>query len=135
MTRTEWAVVLFTALGVIVVQLIRSVIRFKNRHHASDGQQANEPRKDDHRVDREGGGSVEADRVLFKRYGLALRLGQNDSLLLNVLCGTVGQYGVEFPLNAKERERYKREGDSYLDELERKVLANPKAFIMRGRSC
>jgi hypothetical protein len=89
-------------------------------------------------IQREFGTKPKADpeyRVLFHRYGLELRADEDDNLVLNVLCGTVAQYGVEFPLNLEERNRYKLVGDSYLDELERKVLADPQSFIKRGRSC
>jgi hypothetical protein len=44
-------------------------------------------------------------------------------------------YGVEFPLNNEERERYKRDGDSYLDKLEVQVRTDPTAFVKRGRRC
>jgi hypothetical protein len=73
--------------------------------------------------------------ILFHRYGMQLRIGENDSLILNVLCGRVGMYAVEFTLNDNERERYKHEGDSYLNELEVRVMADPQAFIKRGRVC
>jgi hypothetical protein len=75
------------------------------------------------------------DRILFHEYGLQLRLGEDDRLMLNVLCGRVGGYGVEFPLNDGERENYRCEGDCYLQELGREVRNNPKSFIDRGRQC
>ena len=72
--------------------------------------------------------------ILFHRYGLQLRVDESDNLILNVLCGRVAQYGVQFTLNLEERNRYKREGDSYLEQLEREVLADPQRFIKRGRT-
>jgi hypothetical protein len=89
-------------------------------------------------IQRAFGATSKADpkcTVLFHRYGLELRADEHDNLILNVLCGRVGQYGVEFQLNLEERNRYKQEGDSYLDELERKVMGDPQSFIKRGRSC
>src|SRR5690349_18931383 len=88
---------------------------------------------DDQRTDRETSNSVGSGRILFCRYGLVLWLGENDSLCLGVICGRVAEYAVEFVLNTKERERYKREGDSYLNELEREVMANPEAFLKRSQ--
>ena len=57
-----------------------------------------------------------AKEVLFHEYGTQLCLDGNV-LILGVLCGTVGQFGVELALNDSERERYKREGDSFVKEL------------------
>jgi hypothetical protein len=73
--------------------------------------------------------------VLFFEYGTRLILGPNDSLVLNVLCGRVGQYGVEFALNAEEVASYKAGGDSFLRTLSANVQANPNAFAQRGRLC
>jgi len=38
-------------------------------------------------------------KVLFYEYGAVLRLEDDGRLALNVLCGRVGQYGVEFALD------------------------------------
>src|SRR5262249_25700941 len=70
--------------------------------------------------------------ILFDTYGVRLRIGENDSLIMDVMCGGVGSYMVAFPLNADEYERYKREGDSFLKEMEVKVRSNPRPFIKRG---
>lgn len=72
--------------------------------------------------------------TLFGEYGTSLRLEGND-LVLNVLCGTVGQFGVEIVLNEAEREKYKREGDSFIVELANLVLRDPNAYRSRGRFC
>lgn len=72
--------------------------------------------------------------ILFHEYGTQLRLEGND-LILDVLCGRVGQFGVEFVLNDSERERYRREGDSFVKELADLVLQDPNAYGSRGRFC
>jgi hypothetical protein len=70
--------------------------------------------------------------MLFYEYGTALREQENE-LVLNVLCGRVGQFGVEFPLTDSERQRYKREGDSFIQELADAVRRNPDAYKHRTR--
>ena len=72
--------------------------------------------------------------ILFEEYGTQLRLEGND-VVLDVLCGRVGQFGVEFVLNEPERERYRREGDSFIKELAEDVRRNPKAYGCRGKFC
>lgn len=76
----------------------------------------------------------QVESVVFHEYGTQLRLDGND-LILNVLCGRVGQFGVEFALNELERERYKREGDSFVRELADAVLRDPKSYGSRGKFC
>jgi hypothetical protein len=73
--------------------------------------------------------------VLFYEYGTVLRLEDDDRLVLNVLCGRVGQYGVEFTLDNSEIEAYKRNGDSFVKELEERVRLHPKLYGRRGRFC
>jgi hypothetical protein len=73
--------------------------------------------------------------VLFHEYGLQLRCEPGDALVLNVLCGKVGEFGVEFQLDKKESERYKREGNSFLRVLAAKVRDSPEPYAARGRSC
>ncbi len=77
----------------------------------------------------------DAKRILFHEYGMQLRTGEGDALIFNVLCGRVGQYGVEFQLNAEERDGYKREGDAFLRKLDLAVRENPKSYGLRGRFC
>ena len=52
------------------------------------------------------------ERILFHEYGTQLRVAADDALILNVLCGRVGEFGVEFPLNEQEREEYRRCGET-----------------------
>ena len=75
-----------------------------------------------------------AARILFQEYGTILRVEPDDSLLLDVLCGGIGQYGVEFRLNSSEQENYKRQGDEYIQELAWRVRRNPRAYIECGRT-
>jgi len=74
-------------------------------------------------------------RIIFEEYGTSLRLDDDGSLVLDVLCGRVGQYGVEFSLNESERERYKVAGDLFIKELAQTVRSNPEPFGRRGRFC
>ncbi len=76
-----------------------------------------------------------SDIILFHEYGTQLRLGDEDTLILNVMCGRILQYGVEFALNDSEREAYKRQGDPYIKSLAEKVRGGPQAFVPRGRTC
>ena len=73
-------------------------------------------------------------KILFQQYGTQLRL-ENDELVLNVLCGSIGQFGVEFALDAVEREAYKIRGDDYIKELDALVKEAPKSYGKRGRFC
>jgi hypothetical protein len=74
-------------------------------------------------------------QVLFHEYGTQLRLNEQDKLILDVLCGRVGQYGVEFELNEFEREKYKTLGDTFIMDLAKKVQYDPKPYGERGRFC
>jgi len=84
--------------------------------------------------------------VLFGEYGTLL-WHEDGKLVLNVLCGGVGQYGVQFVLNDAERERYKRQGDTFIKEFaeafaERRrhtsagqmLLITPRPVAMRKHS-
>ena len=68
-------------------------------------------------------------RVIFHEYGTQHRL------VLNVLCGRVAEYGVEFALDASEQNGYRLGGDSFLKDLAAAVREDPKAFAIRGRFC
>ncbi len=68
--------------------------------------------------------------VLFHEYGTQLRF-EGDKLILNVLCGRVGEFGVELVLNNSERERYRFEGDSFVKELADLIRRNPSAYTDR----
>ncbi len=72
--------------------------------------------------------------ILFHEYGTQLR-AEGDELILNVLCGGVGQFGVEFALNEPERERYRRDGDSFIQDLAGAVRRDPNAYGSRGKFC
>jgi hypothetical protein len=72
--------------------------------------------------------------ILFHEYGTQLRLEDNE-LVLDVLCGGVGQFGVEFVLNDTERDRYRHEGDSFVKELAETVRRTPNPYAKRGRFC
>jgi hypothetical protein len=71
--------------------------------------------------------------ILFYEYGTILRLDDDGRVVLDVLCGTVGQYGVEFALNHVEYAAYKARGDEYIKELAAAVLREPDRYSTRGR--
>ena len=73
-------------------------------------------------------------RILFHEYGTQLRLGERDELILNVLCGRVGEFGVEFLLNETEYENYRRLGDTFIQELSRDVQRDWQPYAARGRT-
>jgi DNA-binding transcriptional LysR family regulator len=75
------------------------------------------------------------ERILFHEYGTQLRVAADDSLILNVLCGRVAQFGVEFPLNDQEHEEYSRRADAFIRELSAAVRANWESYAARGRTC
>lgn len=72
--------------------------------------------------------------AVYHEYGTELRL-EGDKLVLDVLCGGVGQFGVELVLNELERERYRREGDSFIKVLADAVRRDPNAYRSRARFC
>ncbi len=74
-------------------------------------------------------------RVIFHEYGTELRQEGDDSLVLNVLCGRVAEFGVEFALNESEREGYRQGGDGFLKELAANVRQDPTVFASRGKYC
>ena len=88
----------------------------------------------DDQTNRESGDGVYVGRVLFHEYGLELREGENDSLILSVLCGGIGEYDVEFTLNHQERAEYDRDGEFFLHKIAADVRHSPSDFINRGRS-
>jgi hypothetical protein len=73
-------------------------------------------------------------RILFYEYGTCLRLTEKDKLILHVLCGRTGQYGVAFELNDEEQRHYKTFGDAFIQELARKVVRSPTGYAQRGRT-
>jgi len=73
--------------------------------------------------------------VLYHEYGTQLRAEDDDTLLINVLCGRTLGYGIEFPLNEHERAAYKKDGDKYVQELAQEVRKAPEQFAKRGRIC
>ena len=75
------------------------------------------------------------ERILFHEYGTQLRVAADDSLILNVSCGRVGEFGVEFALDDHEREEYRRRGDAFIKELSRAVQRDWRPFVARGRTC
>jgi hypothetical protein len=81
------------------------------------------------------GREMTTERVLYHEYGIQLREDGEGRLVLNVLCGRVGQYGVEFALDEREREGYKRSGDEFIKDLAWKVAHAPEAYGERGRFC
>ena len=56
------------------------------------------------------------DRVVFHEYGAQLRLAPDDSLILNVLCGRIGEFGVEFTLDTEELDEYRNRGDEFVNQ-------------------
>jgi hypothetical protein len=74
-------------------------------------------------------------RILYHEYGIQLRVEDDHRLILNVLCGRVAEYGVEFQLDELEKERYKADGDAFVKELAAKVRQEPKRYGSRGRFC
>lgn len=79
-------------------------------------------------------GEREQSQVLFHEYGAQLRM-EGEELVLNVLCGSVGQFGVEFSLDDTEREQYGRDGDVFIQTLAERVRQDPSAYAGRGRTC
>lgn len=76
----------------------------------------------------------EHHRIVFREYGTELRAETDGSLVLDVLCGSVGQFGVEFALNTDERSEYQRRGDVFIRELSQTVRLDWEAFVARGRA-
>lgn len=74
-------------------------------------------------------------RVIFDQYGTTLWATETDELLINVLYGRVGQWGVNFYLNAAERQEYLRRGDNFIRELDQAVQREPAKYAARGWTC
>lgn len=70
-------------------------------------------------------------RILFCEYGTILFLTENDRLVLNVLCGGSAQWGVEFDLNEREIDCYKRFGDTFIQELAESVRTDNAPYKAR----
>ena len=72
------------------------------------------------------------ERILFYQYGTTLWLADDESLMLDVLVGRVGQWGVTFALNDQERAEYRQRGDDFIKELSDKVFENEASYAARG---
>ena len=70
-------------------------------------------------------------RVLYHEYGAQLRLTTEGRYILNVLCGRVGQFGVEIELNSNEVLQYREQGDVFIHNLAEDVYDDPKRFRAR----
>ena len=66
--------------------------------------------------------------VLYHEYGAQLRLMTDGRHILNVLCGHVGQYGVEIELTRQEVQRFGAEGDEFIHNLGEDVYDHPQSF-------
>jgi hypothetical protein len=72
------------------------------------------------------------EKSTFAEYGTQLRIEDDDRLVLNVLYGTIGLYGVDFTLKTTETKGHRRSGDAFTKELAIKVLPDPKKFRSRN---
>lgn len=54
------------------------------------------------------------------------------SLVLTVVCGTVGIYEVAFPLDPDEREGWHASGIAFIRDLAARVVANPAPYLARA---
>lgn len=77
----------------------------------------------------------EKPTILFHEYGAELRQTPDGALVLNVLCGRVGQYGIEIVLNGVEEREYRRVGDDFVRALSHAVQQAPSEYERRGRTC
>jgi hypothetical protein len=55
----------------------------------------------------------------------------NGSLVLSVLCGTVGLYEARVRLNEEEMSRYRAEGVAFLDDLASRIRKEESIFKSR----
>jgi hypothetical protein len=76
--------------------------------------------------------SPDGAEVLFHEYGAQLRRTHHGDYVLNILCGTTAQYGVEIVLTPEELARYRRDdGDVFIHNLGEDVYDNPDSFNER----
>lgn len=54
-----------------------------------------------------------------------------DSLILSVLCGSVGLYSVEFPLTPEEAARFDSDGKVFIAALAEAVRMSPDLYAQR----
>ncbi len=74
--------------------------------------------------------------VLYHEYGAQLRRTSDGRYLLNVLCGRVGQSGVEIELTTQELDSYRDEGDVFIHRLSDEIYHDPEHFRSRYiRTC
>lgn len=69
--------------------------------------------------------------VTYHEYGTQLRKSNSGEYVLDVLCGRVGQYSVEFSLNQEEINNYISKGDQYIHDLGIEVTDNPELYSSR----
>jgi len=61
-----------------------------------------------------------------ENYQLVRRKGR---LVLLVVCGTVAQFLIYFPLDTTHLERFEKEGVAFLAQLAREVSRDPDAYL------
>lgn len=76
--------------------------------------------------------SADGSEVLYHEYGTQLRRTVDGMYILNVLCGRVGQYGVEIALTMDEITSYHGDtGDCFIHNLGEDIYSNLDAFKSR----
>lgn len=75
---------------------------------------------------------ADGDELLYHEYGTQLRRTVDGLYILNVLCGRVGQYGVEIALTTDEITSFHDDGgDCFIHNLGEDIYDNPDAFTSR----
>jgi hypothetical protein len=75
--------------------------------------------------------SMDGAEVLYHEYGAQLRLTHEGDFVLDVLCGTIAQYGVEIVLTPEQIARYRRDdGEIFIHNLGEDVYHDPQIFKM-----
>jgi hypothetical protein len=70
--------------------------------------------------------------ILYHEYGTQLRRTTNGDYMLNVMCGGVGQHGIEIALTPQEIEAYRTdEGDAFIHYLGEDICDDPNKFETR----
>lgn len=79
--------------------------------------------------------SPDGAEVLYQEYGVQLRRTVSGDYLLDVLCGRVGQFGVEIALTAEEITRYRSDdGDTFIHNLGEDIYIIPAPLRTESRS-
>jgi hypothetical protein len=70
--------------------------------------------------------------ILKKPFSYTL-IKKDNEYILNVVCGSVGLFEVEYKLSELDIDNYLNQGKDFIEDLAHKVRFEPDKFVNRNR--